>query len=295
MSKNLTLTLNATDIKTAVKADSYITGVADKSIEMEKNAGLAFNEQAGDENYHDVKLYRTMKGSLAKFEAAIAEFIETSDKNAVVRDTLTSASVVTFDIIITVNDRMSGAFANTLANLAQEYIINSMLYYWWQPIKRELAKDYLAYSIDNLRDVRRCLAKCAPEAGESSYTDVSGKVTPNEDLMPEFDGTQHWLYIKGNVSGGGATVNNPVIEFTVGMNIASLVTGEDDLEGLIFSYDDNAEEVVAVTELNETLITNVRHQAELAFANGGFNVTVSSIAESYGSTAGIEIQAYLKK
>ena len=178
MSKNLTLTLNASDIKLAVKADTYITGQIDKSADMVKNAALAFNEQAGDEQYHETKLYRTMRGALAKFEAAVAEYIETSDSEASVTDTLTSEST-TFNVVLTVGGRLSGAFATPLAHLAQEYIINTMLYYWWQPIKPTLAKDYIAFAADNIVDVKRCLAKSAPTATTQSYSDVIGSVTEN--------------------------------------------------------------------------------------------------------------------
>lgn len=178
MSKNLTLTLNASDIKLAVKADSYITGQIDKSTDMVKNAALAYNEQAGDEQYHETKLYRTMRAALAQFEAAVAEYIETSDSTATITDTLTSTST-TFNVVLVVGGRLSGAFATPLAYLAQEYIINAMLYYWWQPIKPALAKDYLAFAANNIVDIKRCLAKSAPTASVSTYADVEGSVTEN--------------------------------------------------------------------------------------------------------------------
>lgn len=176
MSKQLTLNLNASEIKLAVKSDSYITGQIDKSADMVKNAALAFNEQAGDEKYHEMKLYRTMRGALAKLEAQIAEYVETSDPNASVVDNLTSSSTETFYIKITVGDRTSGAFVTTMAYLAQEYIINMMLYTWWQPIKPTLAKDYIGFATDNLVDLRRCLAKSAPSAPDATYDDISGSV-----------------------------------------------------------------------------------------------------------------------
>ena len=182
--KNLTLTLNAADIKLAVKADTFITGQIDKSADMVKNAALAFNEQAGDEAYHETKLYRTMKGALAKFEAQIAEYVETSDASATITDTLAQTST-TFDLIIGVGNRTSGAFANTLAHLAQEYIINTMLYYWWQPIKPTLAKDYIAFAADNMLDVKRCLAKSAPTATDTTYNDVTGSVVPAGETEQE--------------------------------------------------------------------------------------------------------------
>ena len=171
---NLTLTLNASDIAHAVKSDTYITGQIDKSADMVKNAALAYNEQAGDETYHNMKLLRTMKGALAKLEAAIAEYVDTSSQSATVTDTLASTTG-TFTITISVGDRTSGAFVNTMAYLSQEYIINTMLYYWWQPIKPTLAKDYIAFASDNLLDIKRCLAKSAPSSN-ASYDDISGSV-----------------------------------------------------------------------------------------------------------------------
>lgn len=176
MSKQLTLNLNAADIKLAVKSDTYITGQIDKSADMVKNAALAFNEQAGDETYHNTKLFRTMKGALAKLEAQIAEYVETSDSTSIVTDTLTSPETTTFTVSIPVNNRTSGAFVKSMAYLSQEYIINMMLYTWWQPIKPTLAKDYIGFAADNLVDIRRCLAKSAPNAANATYEDISGSV-----------------------------------------------------------------------------------------------------------------------
>ena len=149
---------------------------------MVKNAALAYNEQAGDEDYHNVKIYRTMKGALAKFEAQLTEYVETSDPTASVQDNLTSSSTVQFYIKITVGNRITDAFVNTMAYLAQEYIINMMLYTWWQPIKPALAKDYIGFSSENLLDIKRCLAKSAPSVGSSSYSDISGSVQAQSSL-----------------------------------------------------------------------------------------------------------------
>lgn len=177
MASTLTLTLNYSAIKQAVKADTYITGQIDKSADMVKNAALAFNEQAGDEDYHEDKIFRTVKGALAKFEAALAEYVETSNASAEIKDSLNSSSDTTFTITATINSRTSNAFEKPMAYLAQEFVINTALYYWWQPIKPALAKDYLGFAVDNLADVRRCLAKSAPDSDGVSYNDISGSVT----------------------------------------------------------------------------------------------------------------------
>jgi len=174
----LTLTLNGGDIKKAVKADTYITGQIDKSTDMVKNAALAYNEQAGDDPYHEVKLYRTMKGAVGKFEANMAEYVDPGSGNVAVSDTLTSdTSDGNFNIVIPVGSRFHDAFATTISTLAQEYIINMMLYSWWQSIKTALAKDYYQFAQESLEMVRKTLSKTPPETSMESYNDVTGNVT----------------------------------------------------------------------------------------------------------------------
>lgn len=172
----LTLTLSAGDIKKAVKSDTYITGQIDKSADSVKNAALAYNEAAGDDSYHEVKIYRTMKGAVAKFEANMVDYVDPSS-DIEVSDTLTvSTSDSTFVITIPVGSRFYAAFASTLSTLAQEYIINMMLYTWWQSIKPALAKDYYQFAQESLVMVTKTLSKTPPEASMSNYTDVEGRV-----------------------------------------------------------------------------------------------------------------------
>lgn len=173
----LELTLNAGDIKKAVKSDTYITGQIDKASDMVKNAALAYNEQAGDDSYHEVKLYRTMKGAVSKFEANMAEYVDPGSGSTPVSNTLTSTTGDNdFKIIFPVGSRFYDAFASTLSSLAQEYIINMMLYSWWQSIKPAFAKDYYQFAQESLEMVRKCLSKTPPETSMSSYSDVSGTV-----------------------------------------------------------------------------------------------------------------------
>lgn len=190
MSVTLSISLNATDIKNAVKADTYITGLIDRSADMVKNASLAYNEQAGDEAYHNAKLNRTMLGAVSKLEAAMADFLESSDSSASITDNLTSAST-TFAITINAPDRISIGYSTPITRLASEYIINTMLYYWWQPIKPSLAKDYLAFAADNAADIRRCLCKKAPAPSTATYPTITGTITPyNNDDSDDSDDSE---------------------------------------------------------------------------------------------------------
>ena len=176
MAKTLTLSLNKNLIIEAVKADTYITGLIDKSADGVKNAPLAYNEQAGDDTYHQRKLTRTLAGAVGSLEANLAEFVDSATDNGI-SDTLASAGEDgAFNIVVLVSDRYNNGLAFPIAQLSQEYVVNKMLYYWWQSIRPALAKDYLAFSSESLSNIRLCLAKKAPSISEASYEDVTGDV-----------------------------------------------------------------------------------------------------------------------
>lgn len=177
MSKTLTLSLNKKLIIEAVKADTYITGAIDKSADGVKNAALAYNEQAGDDTYHERKLTRTLAGAVGSLEADLAEFVDSSVENSISDTLATADSTGAFVISIIVSDRYNSGLAYPIAQLSQEYIVNKMLYYWWQSIKPTLAKDYLSFSGESLMNIRKCLAKKAPATENASYEDVTGNVT----------------------------------------------------------------------------------------------------------------------
>lgn len=177
MSKTLTLSLNKKLIIEAVKADTYITGAIDKSADGVKNAALAYNEQAGDDLYHERKLTRTLAGAVGSLEANLAEFVDSSVDGAI-SDTLANVQESgDFTITVKVSDRYNSGLAYPIAQLSQEYIVNKMLYYWWQSIRPALAKDYLSFSAESLTNIRLCLAKKAPATANAYYEDVTGSIS----------------------------------------------------------------------------------------------------------------------
>lgn len=178
MAKTLTLNLDRALIVEGVKADTFITGEIDKAADAVKNAAIAYNEQAGDDNYHERKILRLLRGAVAKFEAHLAEFVDTSAEDSI-SDTLsdTTTESTAFTITVKVSDRYNNGLAGPIASLAQEYIVNMILYGWWQSIKPALAKDYITFSQESLTSIRLCLAKTAPAAASGDYTDVTGSIS----------------------------------------------------------------------------------------------------------------------
>ena len=176
MSKTITLSLKKSLILEAVKADTYQSGLVDKAADPVKNAALAYNEQAGDETYQDRKLVRFLRSGLARFAAAMNEFVD-SESGSISYTLTDNADAIT--IMVVVSDRYNDGLAQPLSSFAEEYVSYTMDYMWWQSIKPALAKDYFGYAQDTLTQIRLCLAKTAPASSSSSYTDVTGTVTPN--------------------------------------------------------------------------------------------------------------------
>ena len=190
MSKLLNLSLNRKLIFEAVKADSFINSNIIKANDPEGNASQAYNTAAGDDTYQERKLGRPLGEAVGTFEAHLAEFVDTTVENGGISDTLANVQEDgDFTISVIVSDRYNNGLVQPIAKLAQGYIVNLMLYYWYQPIAPALAKDYLAFSDTSLGNIRLCLAKTAPTTNNVSYDDVRGTVvdsaTTTEQLVTQ--------------------------------------------------------------------------------------------------------------
>ena len=174
MSKTITITIGKAAVVEAIKGDTAITGSIDRSIDAVKNAGVAYNETAGDDAHHEKKIERMIRGAVSKFEAEIAEFADGSEGS--ISDSLTGDNII---IRLVVSDRYNGGLGNPLSGLAQEYIINMSLYAWWNSIKPDFAKGFITLAADALAYVRKCFVKQAPAAAASSYEAVTGTVIKN--------------------------------------------------------------------------------------------------------------------
>lgn len=166
----LTITVPKAAVVEAVKGDTYITSSVDRGIDAVKNAGVAYNEAAGDDTHHEKKIERLIKGAVSKFAAELSEFVDTASGN------ITATIGTDITITMTVTSRYQSGLANPLSGIAQDYIVNMSLYGWWMSIKPEMAKNFAALAQDALIYVKKCFAKTAPTSS-ADPTSASGSVS----------------------------------------------------------------------------------------------------------------------
>lgn len=166
----LTITLSKAAVVEAVKGDTYITSSVDRGADSVKNAGIAYNEAAGDDAHHEKKIDRLIKGAVSKFAAELSEFVDTS------AGTITITIEEKIVITMTVTARYNSGLAGPLSGIALEYIVNMAIYGWWMSIKPDMAKNFAALATDALIYAKKCFAKTAPSA-TASPTSATGSVS----------------------------------------------------------------------------------------------------------------------
>lgn len=166
----LTITIPKAAVVEAVKGDTYITSSVDRGADSVKNAGVAYNEAAGNDGHHEKKIERLIKGAVSKFAAELAEFADTSAGGI--------STTIGDNIVITMNvtDRYNSGLADPLSGIAVEYIVNMSIYGWWVSIKPEFAKGFATLATDALIYVRKCFAKTAPTSSASA-TSATGSIS----------------------------------------------------------------------------------------------------------------------
>lgn len=170
----LTITVPKAAVVEAVKGDTYITSSVDRGADSVKNAGVAYNEAAGDDTYHDKKIDRLVKGAVSKFAAELAEFVDTATGTITI--SVPSGNDGDISVSATVTSRYLAGLASPLSGIAQDYIVNMALYGWWISIKPELAKNFAALATDALIYARKCFAKKAPTS-TADPTSATGSVS----------------------------------------------------------------------------------------------------------------------
>ena len=167
MDKTITLTLYKPLIIESVKNETYQRGKYDKAVDQ-KAINVAYVEQAGNEDYHERILSRSLYTSLEELKTHLSDYI--SSNGATTGDNIGhSESGDNIVITLVVGDRFNHGYTSSLAKLCSKYIEEAMLMDWWRPVNEKQSALYAQFVERDLAAIKRCFNKTAPVAPSYKY------------------------------------------------------------------------------------------------------------------------------
>jgi hypothetical protein len=171
MNTQITLTLNKPLIMESVKNETFRKGQFDKSLDQ-KAMAVAYQEQAGDDTYHERTLERALYTSLEELKSHLYDYISVDGFTAADNSIESSNDGDNILIKLTVTNRFNKAYTQSLARLSSAYVENEMLFLWWSPINEKQATFYAQIVERNLTSINRCFHKTAPTVPTVPYTTI---------------------------------------------------------------------------------------------------------------------------
>lgn len=167
MENTITLTLVKSLIYESVKNETFQKGNFDRAVDQ-KAATAAYVEQAGNENYHERILQRTLYTSLEELKTHLSDYLSSAGSSS--GDNISSTEEDD-NIIITlvVGNRFNHGYTDSLAKLSAKYIEEAMLMDWWRPINQKQSELYANFVERDLASIKRCFNKTAPQAPSYKY------------------------------------------------------------------------------------------------------------------------------
>lgn len=180
MDKTITLTLYKPLIMESVKNETYQRGKFDKAVDQ-KAISAAYVEQAGNEDYHERILSRTLYTSLEELKTHLSDYI--SSNGATSGDNIGhSESGDNIVITLVVGDRFNHGYTGSLAKLCSKYIEEAMLMDWWRPVNEKQSALYSQFVERDLAAIKRCFNKTAPAAPTYRYPTLLNVIGSAIDL-----------------------------------------------------------------------------------------------------------------
>ena len=128
------LTLSKSIIIEAVKAETYLKGVIDKST-ADQALTAAYNEKAGDEDVHNRKIARGIINSLASLKTDLAAFLYSDSVTSTEEDDK-------IYLEIEVSSRFNTSLIDAVAKLCSKYIEDKTLMMWWGTLGNQIQTQY---------------------------------------------------------------------------------------------------------------------------------------------------------
>ena len=168
--KTIKLNLVISLILEAVKAETFIKGNVDKATDS-ASYQLAYHEEAGDEQFHERKLMRSIYTAAEELKGILGDYVQ--------RQGPTGADNITYEVqkdtdsivfTLSVSDRFNTAFTTSLARLCSKYIEDKSLMLWWGTFNQTQAQYYATLCATDITSISRCFNKTAPRAPQIPFT-----------------------------------------------------------------------------------------------------------------------------
>lgn len=175
------LTLVKPLIVEAVKTETFLHGNFVKSTDQNgSTTALAYNTQAGDEEYALRKIDRDIRYAVEKLKTVFVDYITPSP--IVKGDDSVTSSDDNKNIIyhLTVSTRWNGTLTDACARLSQRYIIDCAVAQWYISLgDTKQAEYYGALLKQDEIEVRKCFIKLPPQAPSLQYSTNISFVSPS--------------------------------------------------------------------------------------------------------------------
>lgn len=168
--KKLSLKLVVSLIMETVKSETLIKGRVDKATD-DKAASLAFEEEAGDAEFHERKLLRTLHTSVSRLVSKIGDYVVNVQASSADNVSKTYNSDNDYiELKLLVSDRFNESFLDPLAKLCAKFVEDHMLYLWWGTFNVKQAEFYKTLLALDIEDIQACFTKTSPSVPVTTYT-----------------------------------------------------------------------------------------------------------------------------
>lgn len=171
MNNTVKLTLLKPLILDSVMNETFQKGRYDKAADPKASA-VAYVEQAGNEDYHQRILNRTLYTSLEELKTHLTDYLSENGGTTADNSISTEEEGDAIILCLSVGNRFNKGYTDSLARLCAKYIEESMLMDWWRPVNEKQSALYAQFVERDLSAIKRCFNKTAPVAPSYKYTET---------------------------------------------------------------------------------------------------------------------------
>lgn len=139
------------------------THIAGKSRFNGENNEFVYNMQAAEDDSHTNKLLRSMETNVEELKTQLSYFLKSgTDVAANNIQSEIKDDDDAFELILDVTTRFNKAYTPTISLLSHKFIVNKMIFEWYNTTKPDEAKTFFELSKENLKQIKASFFKMPP-------------------------------------------------------------------------------------------------------------------------------------